>query len=170
MNLSSLFWDCVRTVKHTTGFNFSFLRIYQSWNGERVQIQKVGKEIKISRGQKRVIEERRIRKQEATSLGFVLQWSYTIQQWVQINSLSFHFKLSRNRTSGLFSHSRRIVFCKYFLEWKSRKMRKNPNLPNAVRALLLTNPVCPRGPAGCERCSLQLCLGKFHLLLPQRGH
>lgn len=36
--------------------------------------------MKISKGQKRVIEEGKIRKEAVTSLGFVLQWSYTIQQ------------------------------------------------------------------------------------------
>ena len=48
--------DCVRTVQHIPGFHFSFLRKNLSWNGERVQIQSVGKGSKISRNKKRMTE------------------------------------------------------------------------------------------------------------------
>lgn len=99
-------------------------------------------------------EEGKIRKEKKKPPHLVVIYSgatprYSIWEWVQNHSLSSQFKFTRSRTSGLFSHSYWVAFCKYFLEWKRRKRKKKNNLTNSVRALLLTNLLCPRDPAGC---------------------
>lgn len=40
-------------------------------------------------------------------------------------------------------------FLQVFLRMKEKKEKKKANLTNSVRALLLTNLLCPRDPAGC---------------------
>lgn len=106
-----------------------------------------GKEMKISKGQKRVIEEGKIRKEAVTSLGFVLQWSYTIQQWVQIHSLSLQFELSRSRTWFVFTYPW-SCFLQVFLGMKKQKNeeKKNPQPPKRCACSFANKPSLPQRP------------------------